>query len=81
MKTAVKKREKNMRITIPASLAKKGELVIVPRSEYEQMKASMVPTKYLKGMAASALDRRVQKAIKEHRAKKTAKIGSLSDLV
>jgi len=28
MKTAVKKREKNMRITIPASLAKKGKLVV-----------------------------------------------------
>jgi hypothetical protein len=80
MKTAVKK-SKNINIVIPKSLIKEEDLVVMPRKEYEYMKASMIPTSYLKGKKAHNLDDRVNKALKEHKDGKTIRIKSLVDLI
>ena len=58
-------------ITIPKHITGKEELVVISRKEYEQMKARMFPVFRLKGKAALKLDRRVEKAMQEHRAEKT----------
>lgn len=63
-------------ITIPKSVTGREELVVIPRKEYERMKASMVPTFYTKGKAALRLDRRVEKALREYRAGKTESLDS-----
>lgn len=63
-------------ITIPKSVTGREELVVIPRKEYERMKAGMVPTFYLKGKAALRLDRRVEKALREHRAGRTESLDS-----
>jgi hypothetical protein len=80
MKTVVKK-SKNISITIPQSIIKEEDFVVVPRKEYERMRTSMVPTFYLKGKAARDLDNRVTEALKEHRGRKTVRINSLADLM
>jgi len=80
MKTAVKK-SKDISITIPRSIVKEEDFVIVPRKEYERMRTSMVPTFYLKGKAARDLDERVKKALKEHSDRKTVRINSFADLM
>ena len=67
-------------ITIPKKLDKEEDLVVIPRQEYEKMKAQGIPTFYLKGKAAEKLDLRVTQALKEYRAGKTREIKSLADL-
>ena len=63
-------------ITIPKSVTGREELVVISRKEYERMKANMVPVFNLKGKAAINLDRRVEKALREHRAGKTESLGA-----
>lgn len=80
MRTVAKK-SKGISITIPKSIIKEEDFVVVPRKEYERMKTSMVPTFYLKGKTAKDLDDRVTKALKEHRGRKTVRINSIVDLI
>lgn len=67
-------------ITIPKKIARSGDLIIIPRKEYEQMKSRMFPIVNLVGKAAVHLDRRVTKAIQHYRQGKTKTIRSLADL-
>lgn len=67
-------------ITIPKKMTGKEELVVIPRKEYERMKASMFPTVYLTGKKAEKLDKRVEKALRVYRKGRTRKIRSLADL-
>ena len=72
---------KHNTITIPSSRAKKGDLVVISRKEYEEMKSNTIPSIYLSGKKASELDKRVSKAVSDHKAGKTKKINSLADVV
>ena len=67
-------------ITIPKRVAKDDDLVIMPRKEYERMKARMFPEVYLSGKKAERLDRRVGNALRIYRQGKTRKIESLAEL-
>ena len=62
----------------PQSL-KKG-VVILDMDEYQELRQAAVPTYYLTGKAAKALDREVEEALRENRAGKTRRIKSLADL-
>ena len=53
-------------ITILKNLIKNDDLIIIPRKEYENMKARMSPIFLLKGKRAKNLDKRVGEAIKEY---------------
>lgn len=66
-----------IRISQPAF--KKG-VVVLPLAEYRDLQARAVPTYYLIGKKALALDRLVEEGLAEHRAGKTRKIKSLADL-
>lgn len=76
MKTAIKKI-----LTIPKSITGKEDLIIIPRSQYEQIIANAIPSFYLKGKSARLLDNRVKKGLKEHKEKKIIKAGSLSEAI
>lgn len=67
-------------ITIPKNLIKNDDLIIIPRKEYESMKACMPPTFYLKGKEAEKLDKLVKEGLKEYREGKCKTIKSLADL-
>lgn len=67
-------------ITIPKHIIKNDDLVLMPRREYEKMKAQMTPTVFLKGKAAKRLDRRVEQGLRDYREGKTRMICSLADL-
>ena len=67
-------------VTIPKNIAKKDDLVVIPRKEYEKMKARMLPVLEFKGRKAERLDRRVGNALLDYRRGKTRKIESLADL-
>ena len=66
-------------IKISQPAFKKG-VVVLPLQEYRELQARAVPTYYLTGKKALALDRLVEEGLKEHRAGKTRKIRSLADL-
>lgn len=66
-------------IKIPSQSLKKG-VVLLDLGEYQELQARAVPTYYLTGKKALALDRMVERGIAEHRAGKTRKIKSLADL-
>lgn len=53
-------------ITIPRNLIKNDDLVILPRMEYEGMKARMFPVFFLKGKNAKNLDKRVNEGVAEY---------------
>lgn len=57
------------------------DLVIIPRKEYEVLKGNQIPTIFLKGKSARALDRRVERALREYRQGKTKVLHSLRDLM
>ncbi len=63
-------------ITIPKKLIKNDDLVVLPRKEYEKMKAQMVPIFYLKGKSAKRLDKRVSEGLKEYYKGKTESLES-----
>jgi hypothetical protein len=67
-------------ITIPKNLAKKDDLVVITRKEYEEMRARMLPVLQLKGGKAERLDKRVENALRDYRRGKTKRIVSLADL-
>ena len=67
-------------ITIPKNLIKNDDLVIIPRKEYEELKAQTVPTFYLKGKEAEKLDKLVKEGLKEYQEGKCKTIKSLADL-
>ncbi len=65
---------------IPKRVTGKDDLIVIPRQEYERMKASMVPTFFLQGKSARRLDTRVLWGLHAHQTGKTKKIRSLADL-
>ncbi len=66
-------------IKISDQALKKG-VVLVDLKEYRNLQERSVPTYYLSGKKALALDRLVEQGLKEHREGKTRKISSLADL-
>jgi len=66
-------------IKVPRQALKKG-VVLLDLDEYRKLQAQAVPTYYLTGKKALALDRLVEEGLREHRAGKTRKIKSLADL-
>ncbi len=64
----------------PKVIQRGGGVVVLPIKEYQKLLASAVPTYYLKGKAASQLDRLVANGLNAHRSGKSKAIRSLSDL-
>ena len=58
-------------VTIPSSIAKMGELVVLPRKEFEKMRAQIVPSFFLKGKGAKRLDKRASEGLREYHKRKT----------
>lgn len=67
-------------ITIPKKIAGDDDLIVIPRKEYERMRARMFPAVSLNGKRAARLDRRVEKALRDYRQGKTRRIESLAEL-
>ena len=63
-----------------ARIDREGGVVILSLKEYEQLRDAAVPTYELKGKAATALDRLVERGLKAHKAGKTKRLRSLADL-
>jgi hypothetical protein len=59
---------------------KSRNTVTLSREEYLRLCMAAAPVVQLKGKAAKALDREVEKALREHREGKTRTIRSLADL-
>jgi hypothetical protein len=57
------------------------DMVVIPRQEYEELKASQIPTVFLKGRAAQRLDARVTRSLREYRQGKTKRLYSLRGLM
>ncbi len=53
-------------LTISKNLIQNDDLIILPRKEYESMKARMFPVFKLKGKNAKNLDKRVGESVKEY---------------
>ena len=66
-------------ITIPKNLIKNDDLIIIPRKEYETMKAQILPTFYLKGKEAEKLDKLVKDGLREYERRETISANSLRD--
>lgn len=73
-------------ITIPKEFTKKGDLVLIPREEYEALLyyqkikiRSDAQIYQLKGKKADDLDKLVKNGLKEYRAGKTISAPSLKD--
>lgn len=66
-------------ITIPKNLIKNDDLIIIPRKEYEKMKAQMPPTFYLKGKEAEKLDKLVKDGLREYERGETISATSLKE--
>lgn len=68
-------------ITISKNKVKKeGGVVVLSLKEYRKLSEQAVPTYYLKGKAAKALDKLVERGLKDYRAGKTKTLKSLADL-
>lgn len=66
---------------VPKAVVKiEGGLVILPVREYKRLLENSVPSIYLKGRRARALDRLVTEGLQEHLRGRTRKIDSLADL-
>jgi len=66
---------------VPNAMVKiEGGLVILPVREYQRLLENSVPSAYLKGRRAKALDRLVTEGLKEHLRGRTKKINSLAEL-
>ncbi|TSC83856.1 MAG: hypothetical protein G01um101417_423 [Parcubacteria group bacterium Gr01-1014_17] len=68
-------------ITIPKTISRGDDLVVVPRRDYEALRANQIPVRYLSGRAAARLDRRVAMSIRAHQNGSTRRIKSLADLM
>ena len=66
-------------ITISKNLIKNDDLVIIPRKEYESMKAQMAPTFYLKGKEAGKLDKMIESGLREYKRGETISANSLRE--
>ncbi len=64
----------------PKLVERRGGIVVLSLREYQRLLARGVPTYYLKGNAATRLDRLVESGLREHRKGKTRAIRSLADL-
>ena len=64
----------------PKLVERRGGIVVLSLREYQRLLARVVPTYYLKGNAATRLDRLVASGLREHRKGKTRAIRSLADL-
>ncbi len=65
-------------IKIPYQALKKG-VVLLPLQEYRELQAQAVPTYYLTGKKALALDRLVEKGLKDHQEGKTIAASSMRE--
>ena len=65
-------------IKIPSQSLKKG-VAILDLAEYRELQARSVPTYYLKGKKALALDRMVERGLREYREGKTIRASSLRE--
>ena len=63
-----------------AKVKKEGGVVILPLQEYRKLLERVVPTYYLTGKAAKALDKLVKKGSEDYRKGKTRVLGSLAEL-
>ena len=63
-------------LTISKNLIQNDDLVVLPRKEYESMKARMFPVFALKGKNAKNLDKRVNESVKEYEKGKTETLES-----
>ena len=70
-----------MPITIFKKELPDDDLIIIPRREYERLKADQIPTVYLQGKAAKRLDTRVAASLRAHRQGKTRLTHTLADLI
>lgn len=59
---------------------KEGGMVILSLKEYRKLLEQAVPTYYLKGKEAEALDKLVKEGLREYRSGKCKMIRSLADL-
>lgn len=62
------------------SVVEKDGMVIMPVAEYNRLFMASIPTYQLTGKAALNLDKLVTKGLADHKAGKTRKIKSLTDL-
>jgi hypothetical protein len=53
-------------LTISKNLFKNDDLIVLPRKEYESMKARILPFFEVKGKNAKKLDKRVTESLKEY---------------
>jgi len=67
-------------ITISKKVLQNDDIVILPRREYEKLKASAIPVLYLRDEKAQKLDKRVNKSVREYKLGKTKSIKSLKEL-
>jgi hypothetical protein len=63
-------------VTISKNLIQNDDLIVLPRKEYESMKARMFPLFELKGKNAKNLDKRVSESVKEYEKGKTRTLES-----
>ena len=61
-------------------IQKQGGVVVLPLKEYQKLREQAIPTYYLKGKEAKALDSLVEKGLKDYQAGKYKTIKSLADL-
>lgn len=60
-------------------IKKDGGVVILSLEEYQKLTERAVPTYYLKGKEAEELDKLVEGGLKEYRAGRTLRAGSLGE--
>lgn len=61
-------------------IQKQGGVVVLSLREYQKLREQAVPTYYLRGKEAKALDDLVEKGLKDYRGGKSKTIKSLADL-
>ena len=62
-----------------STILEQNGMVILPLAEYEKLRQNVAPTYYLQGKEAEKLDNLVRDGMKEYRAGKTIKAGSLDE--
>jgi hypothetical protein len=69
----------SLNVKIPRQALKQG-VVMLSLEEYQRLQMQAVPTYYLTGKKAEAVDKLVEEGLKEHREGKTIRLKSLADL-
>ena len=62
------------------TINKMGGVVVLPIKEYRKMQAAIIPTYYLHGKSARALDKLVKEGLQNYKTGKTKVIKSLTEL-